>query len=143
MLPKDRGLIAMALDSETHQTYQIDATNENAKVQGGLALIVSKRNGVAVEKVEYDKKEGRWIRALLAIGGAEKCWVGVAYGVAGPCATKQSTEHSGGVVENWCETIRGGRQETPNCIWLADSNFVRDASIDRKKILLFVDKFTL
>ena len=88
---------------------------------------------MAVEKVEYDKKEGRWIRVLVALGGTEQCWVGIAYGVAGPCATKERVEHSTGVVENWGETIRGGREDTPNCIWMSDSNFIRDGAIDRKK----------
>ena len=72
VLAKDKEMLHIHLDPEHYQIYQIPATNEGStKVQGGLALIVSKKNGVAVEKVEYDKKEGRWIRVLVALGGTE------------------------------------------------------------------------
>ena len=133
LLQKDQGILQMALDPETHQVFQVASSNEGgAKVQGGIALVVSKKNGIAVEKIERDEKEGRWIRALVAIGGAEKCWVGVAYGVSGPCATREKLEHSTGVIQNWCEVIKEGLIETPNCIWMSDSNFIRDGAIDRK-----------
>ena len=74
LLQKDQGILEMALDPETHQVFQVASSNEGgAKVQGGVALVVSKKNGIAVERIERDEKEGRWIRALVAIGGAEKC----------------------------------------------------------------------
>lgn len=119
---------------EGFKMYSVPASNARAKVEGGLIMLVRSGSNLQVEKVECDKKEGRWMSLKVALGGSHMAWVHGGYGVSGG-GQKHKRKHAMGVVENWagrvieCEAEEGLAGQ----IWVSDSNFLRDSHLDRAK----------
>ena len=130
LLQRDEGGVC-ALVKERYQCFCVPATNVTAKVEGGLCIMVDKRRGLAVEQFEQDKKEGRWAKVLLAVGGSHKVRLHAGYGVSGGGLGSRRA-HAMGVVQEWCRVLRGGSDVTEHVVWMSDSNFVQDSSLDRR-----------
>ena len=69
-----------------------------------MMVIVAKAGAVAVEEVQKDEKEGRWMAVLLVLGGTTKCWLHGGYGVSGGGQRKNSS-HALGVIDYWVKEI--------------------------------------
>ena len=107
---------------------------QHSVVEGGIAILIRRAKGLVVEKVVTDGRRGRWVRVLVSLGGCNKVWICGAYGVSGPTRPDKQTEAME-VVDDWVKQVQECRSDTEHVIVASDSNFVKDSSTDRCKVL--------
>jgi len=135
MVVTETGLLAKDRVQEVDgfKIVNLPAT-QHSVVEGGITILIRRAKGLVVEKVVTDGRRGRWVRVLVSLGGCNKVWICGAYGVSGPTRPDKQTEAME-VVVDWVKQVQECRSDTEHAIVASDSNFVKDSSADRCKVL--------